>query len=102
METQGNEDESASLIPGSSDQGLVANGAGAAGTSHHFTGRRQKLLVTLCILVTELCERLTFYGLTANLVLFCSGELDLASPWPSTINYLFQGTVSTFPFATFR
>ena len=91
MATQpGGEDESASLIPGSSNCDSVDNGA-VASTDHHFTGRRQKLLVTLCILVTELCERLTFYGLTANLVLFCSSELDLESPWPSIINYLFQG-----------
>ena len=54
-------------------------------------GRRQKILVTSCILLTELCERLTFYGLTANLLLFASNELNLKSPWPSTISYLFQG-----------
>ncbi|XP_058959823.2 solute carrier family 15 member 4 [Pocillopora verrucosa] len=60
-------------------------------------GRRQKILVTSCILVTELCERLTFYGLTANLLLFASNELNLNSPWPSTISYLFQGTCYLVP-----
>ncbi|RMX54607.1 hypothetical protein pdam_00014105, partial [Pocillopora damicornis] len=60
-------------------------------------GHRQKILVTSCILLTELCERLTFYGLTANLLLFASNELNLKSPWPSTISYLFQGTCYLVP-----
>ena len=54
-------------------------------------GRRSKLSITLCILLTELCERLTFYGMTGNLLLFCSAFLELKSPWPSTISYVFQG-----------
>jgi len=96
MATRGNEDEDTALIPDSNNPGLVKSGASSSSSvgRDHFTGRRQKLLVTLCILVTELCERLTFYGLTANLVLFCSSELDLEPPWPSTINYLFQGWFS--------
>ena len=58
---------------------------------NHFTGRGQKLFATLCILITELCERLGFYGLTANLVLLCSHGLGLSAPWPSTITLIFTG-----------
>lgn len=70
---------------------------GSSTENNHFKGRGQKLLVTLCILITELCERLTFYGLTANLILFCGSELGLKAPLPSTINYLFQGTCYLIP-----
>lgn len=60
----------------------------------HFSGRYHKLLATMCILLTELCERLTFYGLTANLVLLCKDQLALPSPLPSTITLVFIGKFS--------
>ena len=88
MAARGSDDESTQLI----------SGTGSSSTSHRvstspdrFTGCGQKLLVTMCILFTELCERLTFYGVAANQLLFSSGSLDLNSPWPSTIYYLFTG-----------
>ena len=59
--------------------------------TQHFTGRGQRIFATLLILLTELCERLAFYGLTANLVLFCKDNLQLPSPWPSTIFLVFVG-----------
>lgn len=56
--------------------------------------RRKRYLVVLCILFVELCERLTFYGVTVNLVFYCKDVLKLASPLPSTITLAFQGKVS--------
>ena len=53
--------------------------------------RRTRYLVVLCILFVELCERLTFYGIAANLVFYCKDVLKLASPLPSTIALAFQG-----------
>ena len=50
-------------------------------------------LVVLCIVFVELCERLTFYGVAANLVFYCSDVLKLPSPLPSTITLAFQGEI---------
>ena len=55
--------------------------------------KKTRYLVVLCILVVELCERLTFYGVTANLVFYCKDVLKLDSPFPSTITLVFQGTM---------
>ena len=91
-----NEDEQSLLLSDkrANDHGsitLVASTTSSLRDAEHFTGRRQKLLVVLCILVTEICERLAFYGLTANLVLLCRDHLHLSAPWPSTISLVFTG-----------
>ena len=52
---------------------------------------RKRFLVVICILVVELCERLTYYGVVANLIFYCKDVLNLASPLPSTIALAFQG-----------
>ena len=59
---------------------------------HHLPGKQTNRYVTLCILLTELCERLTFYGLTANLLIFCKDQLNFTPPYPTTVNLIFQGT----------
>ena len=58
--------------------------------------RRKRYLVVLCILFVELCERLTFYGVAANLVFYCKDVLKLSSPLPSTIALAFQGELNIF------
>ena len=51
----------------------------------------ERFLVIICILVVELCERLTYYAVLANLIFYCKDVLNLAPPLPSTIALTFQG-----------
>ena len=91
-----NEDEESLLLSDkkANDYGsitLLASTTSSLRDAEHSSGRRQKLLVVLCILVTELCERLALYGMTANLVLLCRDQLHLPAPLPSTITMVFTG-----------
>ena len=96
-----NPDENSPLISENDD--LSSTSHGACSTSfvinrNQIMGRGKKYLVVICILITELCERLTYYGLRVNLLLFCRSELNLDPPWPSTICYLLAGWYISFSF----
>ncbi|KAL8604553.1 hypothetical protein ACOMHN_015837 [Nucella lapillus] len=57
----------------------------------------KKLGVVLCILATELCERLAYYSVVANLVLFCTSVLGFTSNNATTISLIFSGTTYLMP-----
>ncbi|XP_055875435.1 solute carrier family 15 member 4-like [Biomphalaria glabrata] len=57
----------------------------------------QKLAIVLCILFVELCERLAFYGVNANLVLFCTSILDFTSNDATNVSLIFSGSVYIIP-----
>lgn len=44
--------------------------------NHRPKFTRTHLMVALSILTTELCERLTYYSIVANMVLFCTTTLN--------------------------
>ncbi|KAL3877174.1 hypothetical protein ACJMK2_034920 [Sinanodonta woodiana] len=60
---------------------------------------KQRLGVVVCILLTELCERLTYYSIVANMVLFCTSKLRMTSDEASNVNWVFSGTVYIIPVA---
>ncbi len=45
-----------------------------------------------CILVVELCERLVFYSMSGNMVLFCTSVLGYGNAAAVTVNTVFIGT----------
>ncbi|KAL1515904.1 hypothetical protein AB1Y20_002518 [Prymnesium parvum] len=53
--------------------------------------------VCIFILVTELCERLAFYGLTGSLTLFLSETLGFANDMATEVNSLFNAVVYITP-----
>ena len=53
--------------------------------------RSKRMRVAGCILLMELCERLTFYSISANLVLFCSSVLHLDDNVASSVSLAFTG-----------
>lgn len=56
-----------------------------------------RLFIVGCILVMELCERLTYYSVVANMVLFCSSKLKYSDDDASVITLVFSGTVFIIP-----
>ena len=52
---------------------------------------RERIFVVLTILLTELCERLTYYSVVANMVLFCTSVLDMSSDDASVVTLIFSG-----------
>lgn len=59
--------------------------------------KRNVLKVVLCILVMELCERLTYYSIVANLVLYCTSRLEFSSETANYIVQIFSGTCYLVP-----
>lgn len=54
-------------------------------------------LTVVCILFVTLFERLSYYGVAANLVFYCTDILNLSSPLSSSIVLAFQGTCFVTP-----
>ncbi|XP_053384777.1 solute carrier family 15 member 4-like [Mercenaria mercenaria] len=73
--------------------------SGKASEANALEAKRtgQRLSVVASILVTELCERLAYYSVVANMVLYCTAKLDYNSDQASIITLVFSGTVCLIP-----
>ncbi|XP_047244430.1 solute carrier family 15 member 5 isoform X1 [Girardinichthys multiradiatus] len=58
---------------------------------------RKKLQVVICVLLVELCERFTFFGIVCNMILFCTVKLGYDNYLAATVNLCFIGTSTLTP-----
>ncbi|XP_056138384.1 solute carrier family 15 member 5 [Lampris incognitus] len=58
---------------------------------------RKKLQVIICILLVELCERFTFFGIVCNMILFCTIKLGYDNYLAATVNLCFIGASTLTP-----
>lgn len=60
-------------------------------------GGRKKLQVIICVLLVELCERFTFFGIVCNMILFCTVKLGYDNYLAATVNLCFIGASTLTP-----
>lgn len=58
---------------------------------------RKKLQVIVCVLLVELCERFTFFGIVCNMILFCTVKLGYSNYLAATVNLCFVGASTLSP-----
>ena len=51
--------------------------------------KKEVIKVVLCILIMELCERLTYYSIVSNMMLFCNSNLGYNSDVANYITQIF-------------
>ncbi|NWV81307.1 S15A5 protein, partial [Dasyornis broadbenti] len=57
----------------------------------------RKLQEAVCVLLVELCERFTFFGIVCNLILFCTVQLGYRSHQAAMVNMCFVGSSTLTP-----
>lgn len=57
----------------------------------------KKLRVIICVLLVELCERFTFFGIVCNMILFCTVKLGYDNRLAATVNLCFIGASTLSP-----
>ncbi|XP_006130387.2 solute carrier family 15 member 5 isoform X1 [Pelodiscus sinensis] len=58
---------------------------------------QKKLQVAICLLLIELCERFTFFGIVCNMILFCTIKLGYPNHQAAIINMCFVGASMLSP-----
>ncbi|NWI57096.1 S15A5 protein, partial [Calyptomena viridis] len=57
----------------------------------------KKLQEAICVLLVELCERFTFFGIVCNMILFCTVKLGYRNYQAAIVNMCFVGTSTLTP-----
>uniref|UniRef100_A0A3Q4BTI4 Uncharacterized protein n=1 Tax=Mola mola TaxID=94237 RepID=A0A3Q4BTI4_MOLML len=57
----------------------------------------KKLQVIICVLLVELCERFTFFGIVCNMIVFCTVKLGYGNYLAATVNLCFIGASTLTP-----
>uniref|UniRef100_A0A452HQ58 Solute carrier family 15 member 5 n=1 Tax=Gopherus agassizii TaxID=38772 RepID=A0A452HQ58_9SAUR len=64
---------------------------------NHTFKSQKKLQVAICLLLMELCERFTFFGIVCNMILFCTIKLGYLNYQAAIINMCFVGASMLSP-----
>ncbi|XP_025892905.1 solute carrier family 15 member 5 isoform X4 [Nothoprocta perdicaria] len=57
----------------------------------------KNLQAAICLLLVELCERFTFFGIVCNMILFCTVKLGYCNYQAAIVNMCFVGTSMLTP-----
>lgn len=57
----------------------------------------KRLHEAVCVLLVELCERFTFFGIVCNMILFCTAKLGYCSYQAAMVNMCFVGSSTLSP-----
>lgn len=63
----------------------------------NLSQREKKLQEAICVLLVELCERFTFFGIVCNMILFCTVKLGYRNYQAAIVNMCFVGTSMLTP-----
>lgn len=58
---------------------------------------QKKLRVTICLLLVDLCEKFTFFGIVCNMILFCTIKLGYLNYQAAVISLCFVGAYLVTP-----
>uniref|UniRef100_A0A663EB99 Solute carrier family 15 member 5 n=1 Tax=Aquila chrysaetos chrysaetos TaxID=223781 RepID=A0A663EB99_AQUCH len=70
------------------------------GRSNHdenLSQSEKKFQEAICVLLVELCERFTFFGIVCNMILFCTVRLGYRNYQAAIVNMCFVGTSMLTP-----
>ncbi|XP_043944173.1 solute carrier family 15 member 5 [Protopterus annectens] len=75
----------------------IQNDTEDGGSATDLRIRKRKVQVIVCLLLVELCERFTFFGILCNMVLFCTVKLGYKYHQAAMVNLAFAGTTILTP-----